>query len=291
MTRRHIPATLAAATMLIALTACGADDDDAAETTATAGTAQPTATEPAATEPTEPATTEPVATEPAATEASGTAPTATVDPEFAEYCALSLELDQQASMPTAEQLTAILAVVPDEIATEAKTFVDAYIAAGDAVSFTIFEEYPEELAVLDAFDAEHCGMVSEEAVPPDPQVVSIDPSATRIDIAATDFHFEFEPPTTPGRYSFVMVNNGEEPHMIILAQMEPGATFEEVMASEGEEGLVQSFESIPSEAGGESVVTADITSGHWILVCPIPSEANGMQPHAALGMVHEWDVP
>ena len=77
---------------------------------------------------------------------------------------------------------------------------------------------------------------------------------------------------------------------MILAQMEPGATFDEVMASEGEEGLVQSFESIPSEPGGESVVTADLTAGHWILVCPIPSQANDMQPHAALGMVHEWDV-
>ena len=80
--------------------------------------------------------------------------------------------------------------------------------------------------------------------------------------------------------------------MMILAQLEPGAALEEVMvmASEGEEGLVQSFESIPSELGGESIVTADLTAGHWILVCPIPSQANDLQPHAALGVVHEWDV-
>jgi len=247
-------------------------------------------------------TTTPAATEPAATEATeataagagvaseGTGPTGTVDPEFAEYCALSLELDQQQSMPTAEQMTTILAAAPEEIAEEAKTFVDAYVAAGDDVSPAIFGEYGEELAAIEAFEAEHCGMAAEEGEPPDPEVVAIDPDATRVDIAATDFHFDFEPPTAAGRYSFVMANAGEEAHMLILAQMEPGATFDEVMASEGEEGLVQSFESIPSEPGGESVVTADLSAGHWILVCPIPSEANEMQPHAALGMVHEWDV-
>jgi hypothetical protein len=273
MSRRRISAAVAATGVLtvISLTACGGDDDDGATaTTVTTAAAASGATVPAATEP------------------AGTAPAGTVDPEFAEYCALSLELDQQQSMPTAEQMTTILAAAPTEIATEAKTFVDAYVAAGDTVGPAIFVEYADELAVIDAFDAEHCGLALDE--PPDPEVVSIDPAATRVDVHATDFHFAFEPPTAAGRYSFVMANDGEEPHMMILAQMEPGATFEEVMASEGEEGLVQSFESIPAGTGGESVVTADLAAGHWILVCPIPSGANDMQPHAALGMVHEWDV-
>jgi hypothetical protein len=270
---------LAATGALIALSACGGDDDDA-------GAATTVAAAPAS----DPAVTEPAATEPDETQPAGTEPTGTADAEFAEYCVLALELDQQESLPTAEQMTAILAAAPEEIAAEAKTFVDAYVAAGDAVSPSIFGEYGEELGVIDEFEAEHCGMPIEEEAAPDPEVVSIDPAATRVDVAATDFHFEFEPPTATGRYSFVMTNDGEEPHMLILAQMEPGATFDEVMASEGEEGLIQSFESIPSDPGGESVVTADLTAGHWVLVCPIPSEANEMQPHAVLGMVHEWDV-
>jgi hypothetical protein len=278
MTTRRTAAALAAAGLLIALTACGGDDDDGA-----------TATTVAATPTSPPAATEPPATELAGTQPAGTEPTGTVDPEFAEYCALALELFQQ-DMPTAEQMTTILAAAPEEIAAEAKTFVDAYIAAGDDVDPSIFAQYGDELAVIEAFDAEHCGISREEEEPPDPEVVSIDPAATRVDIAATDFHFEVEPPTTAGRYSFVMSNDGQEPHMMILAQMEPGAALDEVMASEGEEGLVQSFESIPSEPGGESVITADLTAGHWVLVCPIPSQANDMQPHAALGMVHEWNV-
>ena len=45
----------------------------------------------------------------------------------------SLEPDQQQSLPTAEQMTTILAAAPEEVAGEAKTFVDAYVAAGDHV--------------------------------------------------------------------------------------------------------------------------------------------------------------
>jgi hypothetical protein len=266
MIRRRIPAAVAAAGVLLALSACGGDDDNDAA-----------ASKVAATEASHPSTTSPTET------------TGTVDPQFAEYCDLSRELDQQESLPTAQQMSAILAVAPPEIADAAKTVVDAYIAAG-ADDFTVFLQHPDEINVIESFDAEHCGIPKDEEAPPDPAVVSIDPAATRVDVGATDFHFQFEPPTATGRYSFVMTNDGAEPHTMILAQMEAGATLDQVMASEGEQGLVQSFESIPSGPGGESVVTAELTAGHWILVCPIPSADHGMQPHAALGMVHEWDV-
>jgi hypothetical protein len=274
MTRGRIPAALAAAGVLLALTACGGDDDKGAATTTTAPPA---------------AANDPATTEHASTETTGTETTGTVDPEFADYCALAIELDQQQSLPTAEQMKAILAAAPAEIADSAKTVVDAYIAAG-ANDFTVFTKFPDEMSAITAFEEQHCGIASDDEAPPDPAVVSIDPAATRVDVHATDFHFQFEPPTAAGRYSFVMANGGAEPHMMILAQLEPGATLEEAMASEGEEGVVHEFESIPSGPGGESVVTADLTAGHWVLVCPLPSQANNMQPHAALGMVHEWDV-
>ena len=121
-------------------------------------------------------------------------------------------------------------------------------------------------------------------------MVSIDPDATRVDVVGTDFSFDFTPPTAAGRYSFVMANDGEEPHMMILAKIDPASTLDEVMASEGEEGVLEEYESEPSGPGGESVVTADLSAGHWALVCPIPSAANDDQAHAELGMVQEWDV-
>lgn len=118
-----------------------------------------------------------------------------MDAAFAQYCALALELDQQEGMPTAAQMMAILAAASEDIAAEAKAFVDAFVEAGDEISPSIFAEYEEELGVIDAFEAEHCGMPIEQEEPPDPEVVSIDPAATRVDVTVTDFHFEFEPPT------------------------------------------------------------------------------------------------
>ena len=171
VTRQRIPAVRTAAAVLIALTACGGDDDDddtAATSAVTAEANLPTQTEPAAPEP--------AATEPAGTEPADIEPVGTIDIEFAEYCALSLELEQQQSLPTADQLTTILAVVPEEIAAEAETFVDAFVAAGDDVDPSIFAEFGEELAVIEAFDAQHCGITGEVEEPPDPAVVSIDPA-------------------------------------------------------------------------------------------------------------------
>jgi hypothetical protein len=193
-------------------------------------------------------------------------------------------------MPTADQMKAILAAAPPELQQVAKPFVDAYIAAGDSVGPSIFGQFADQLATIDQFDADHCGLPLDDEEAPDPAVVSIAPNATRVDVVATDFHFEFTPPTKAGRYSFVMENQGSEDHMMILAQLEPGVTMDQVMASNGEEGVAQEFSSVPSAKGGESVVTADLTAGTWYLVCPLPSAANDGEPHAALGMVHEFTV-
>ena len=282
MTNRRIPAVLATAGIVLAFAACGGDDDESAPAT----TAAAAATEPAGTEP---AATEAAGTEPAGTEPEGSAPAGSVNPEFAEYCALSLELDQQEDLPSAEQMEAILAAAPEEIAAEAKTVVDAYIAAG-ADDFSVFIEYETELAAIEAFDAEQCGIVTEEEEPLDPEMIAIDPDATRVDVTATDFAFDFTPPTTAGRYSFVMANDGEEPHLMVLFKLDPASTLDEVIAAQGEEGVLEEYESEVSIGGGESVVTADLSAGHWVLLCPIPSPANDDMLHLELGMLQEWDV-
>jgi uncharacterized cupredoxin-like copper-binding protein len=119
-------------------------------------------------------------------------------------------------------------------------------------------------------------------------VTELDPDATRVDVAATDFAFHADLPTTAGRYSFVMANEGEAPHIMILIQLAEGATLAEVAASEGEEGVAASFESELATPGAEAVLTTDLTPGTWILVCPLPGPAG--QTHADLGMVHEFTV-
>ena len=63
---------------------------------------------------------------------------------------------------------------------------------------------------------------------------------------------------------------------------------EEAMASEGEEGIAEMFESEVAPPGSGAVITAELAAGNWVLVCPIPN-AEGT-PHVALGMVHDFTV-
>lgn len=63
---------------------------------------------------------------------------------------------------------------------------------------------------------------------------------------------------------------------------------DEVMASEGEEGLEASYESAIAAPGAEAIVTADLTRGNWVIVCPLPTPDGEI--HAELGMVQEFTV-
>lgn len=273
--RRRTQSAIAALTVLsvITLNACGDDDDD--QTTA----------EPAA------VTTETPAEEPTDTDApAGTDAPADIAPENAEYCAAAAELDDQEAFPTDEQLEELRSVAPDEIAAEIDTVVDAFIEAEDPTLVFGDPEIAAAFEPIEAFEAENCGLGGgdEEGEAQDPSVTEIDPDATRVDIVGTDFAFDGTPPTEAGRYSFVMQNEGEALHMMILAKLEDGATLDEALESEGESGVAEEYASDEALPGAEAVVTADLTAGNWILLCPIPTPEG--VPHFAEGMIWEFAI-
>lgn len=215
---------------------------------------------------------------------AATAPPASEE-DLSGFCALAEELNSQEAPPSSEQLASYAELAPDAIAEPTAVVVAAFDAAGDDFA-AVFADADAVAAIeqIQAFEGEACGF----APPRDPSVTEIDPDAMRVDLTATDYHFDVSPPSTAGRYSFVMANGGAEPHLMILAQLEEGVTIDEVMASEGETGLIASFESGIAAPGTDAVVSLDLTPGRWVLVCPIPN-AEGT-PHAALGMVHEFMV-
>lgn len=210
------------------------------------------------------------------------------DPELIDYCALAEELNEQDELPNSAQLAAYAALAPETIAIQTEK-VTASIEAADG-DFTALFADDEAMAALDeitAFEAETCGFEPPEE-PQDPSVTELDPNATQIDVAATDYHFAAQFPTRAGRFSFVMDNRGAEPHMLILAHLEEGVTIEEVLASEGETGVVATFESDVAMPGQQVVVTADLDPGRWVVVCPIPNSEG--TPHEKLGMLHDFSV-
>jgi hypothetical protein len=247
----------ALAVVALGLSACGSDDDPATAATTTEADA---ATTTAASSPDSPAASE-------------------------EYCTLAQELNEQEDLPTSEQLERYQSLAPEAVAEPVAVVVEAF-AAADGDPSKIFGDPDTTAAIeeLTAFEAEACGLEP----PQDPDVTELDEEATRIEVTATDYAFELDVPTAAGRYSFVMANEGSEPHLLVLAQLEPGATLDEAMASEGEEGVATSFESGVAAPGAETVVTADLGPGDWVLICPIP-DAEGTT-HVEHGMVREFSV-
>ncbi len=208
-----------------------------------------------------------------------------IDRELVDFCELAEQLNSQDSVPNSEQLAAYAGLAPEAIATQAAVVTASIEAAGgDFEALFADTEAMTALEEITAFEAETCGFEP----PQDPSVTELDPNATRIDVAAADYHFAAPFPNSAGRYSFVMDNAGEEPHMMILAHLEEGVTIEEVLASEGETGVIASFESDVAMPGIEVVVTADLEPGRWVVVCPIPNSKG--TSHAELGMVHEFTV-
>ncbi len=257
--RRTAVAVLAALGVLLA----GCGDDDKASTTV-------------------PATTVPATTVPATTVPATTVPD-TIAPELQEFCSVAEEVN--ASEPTVELVQRYVAVAPDAISAPAAVVLAAFETA-DGDLQAVFGD-PAVLAAVEeltAFEAEACGL----GAPADPGMTEIDPNAIRVDVSATEYHLDFQSPTAPGRYSFVMTNDGAEPHLMILLHLEEGATIDQVMASQGEAGVLASFESGVAAPGSDAVVTADLGPGRWVIVCPIPNAAG--DSHAALGMVHEFDI-
>ena len=200
------------------------------------------------------------------------------------FCVAALEIYNVDDFPTSEQLQAYADVAPDDIAEPVAVVLEKFeAAAGDFDALFSDPEFAAAIGELEDFEFEYCGIGDA----PSPAMV-IDPNATRVDVTATDYHFDFEVPTEAGRYSFVMNNGGEEAHIMILLQLEEGADLDAVIASEGEEGVVASFESDLAAPGGEAVITADLVAGDWVLLCPIPTAED--EPHFVLGMIHEFTI-
>ena len=206
-------------------------------------------------------------------------------PSLDEFCSVAAQLNSQDSLPTRDQLAEYQSLAPEEIAEPTAVVVEAFESAGDNPQ-AVFTDAAALAAIeeLTAFEAEACGLEPPEAASND----EIDSDATRVDITASEYTFDIDGPTAAGRYSFVMTNAGAEPHLIVVAQLETGVALEDVLASDGDIGVIEAVESNVTPPGGESVVTVDLEPGRWIIVCPIPNEAG--ESHANLGMLRELTI-
>lgn len=210
-----------------------------------------------------------------------------------DYCELARTLDEQERFPTTEQLEGIRDAAPEEVAQEVNIVATALIDAGED-PFAAFEDPDVERAMeaIEAFDAGECGIEQEagddDEEEQDPSVTELDPAAARVEVTATDYAFALASKPSAGRTSFVMTNEGEERHLMALLKLAEGATWDDVMESEGEEGVEEELESDSVAGGGEAVLTADLVPGDYALICYIPDSEG--TPHVMLGMSETFTV-
>lgn len=209
-----------------------------------------------------------------------------------EYCQLAAEFEEQEGFPTVEQIEAIEAVAPPEISENLAIVSDAFIEAieaGDPAAAFADPAIEEAFGPIEAYEAEVCGLGEgeEEEAEQDPSVTEVDPDAAQVAVSGTEYAFDFEAPAA-GPTSFTMANDGEETHFMLLVKLAEGATIEEALESEGDEGVDEEFESDIAAPGDDAVLTVDLTPGNWALLCPIPTPEG--EPHFAVGMIEEFTI-
>ena len=113
-------------------------------------------------------------------------------------------------------------------------------------------------------------------------------------LTLSDYDFQFSTPVTAGRRTIEVVNAGPQPHEMILAQLAPGKTAQQVV-----DWVVGGMQGPPPgrpiggtvglAVGARNTITASFTPGDYALICFV-SDARDGRPHAAHGMVKQFKV-
>jgi uncharacterized cupredoxin-like copper-binding protein len=120
-----------------------------------------------------------------------------------------------------------------------------------------------------------------------------DPDAERVDVTAREYEFDIPATVPAGPVSFVLSNEGEEPHHMVVVAFTGDETVEDLFAAEeaGEdpEQFVEDIGDSPAATPGEeTVLNADLSPGRYAMLCFI-SAPDG-EPHAIKGMHAEFTV-
>ena len=110
-----------------------------------------------------------------------------------------------------------------------------------------------------------------------------------VTITAADFSFDLPKQIPAGRTEIVLENSGAETHQAALVRLADGATAEQFLgalaADFGSAAQYGTFVAGPNEAvpAGSNSVVSDLEPGNYLVLCLIPSPADGT-PHVIKGM-------
>lgn len=271
---------------LLLLLGCGDDPvsggDDTAATSEVDGTTTTTTGDDATTTTADDATTTTAGDEPA---------TDSETADAGDYCELAAQLDEQDGPPSIEQLQALVESAPEEIREDVTFVADRLMEAGDGSEmFAVFNdpEVQERFGPIEAFETEECGL-GGDSEEPEGASQEILPDASQVEVTAVEYDFQFDAPS-PGAVSFVMTNEGEEPHFMGIGKLLEGVTVEEaIKADDPSEVTEWTADSAVAAPGEEAVLSFEnLEPGEYGMVCFIPGPDG--EPHAYKGMAVGFTV-
>jgi len=126
------------------------------------------------------------------------------------------------------------------------------------------------------------------------QAAEVPEPTADIEVRMSDFSYSLPSTITPGPHTWKIVNDGPQPHEMLVFRLNDDSTVGDFMAAlatgdiaalpgevfGGAQGL---------EAGLASYIDYDLPGGNYVVICLIPDPASG-QPHVALGMVAKFSV-
>lgn len=112
------------------------------------------------------------------------------------------------------------------------------------------------------------------------------------EVRLRDFSFTM-PALSAGETTLRVINDGPQPHELVLFKLNPGKTVEDWLAAGDDPDApplaveAGGFQAI--KAGGEGWAKLNLTSGNYVAVCFIPDSASG-KAHIELGMLAPFTV-
>ena len=127
------------------------------------------------------------------------------------------------------------------------------------------------------------------------------PSGTRLqlpgadtEVRLIDFGFVSSQPITAGRHTIRVRNQGNQPHELVLVQLQSGASAKDFVAAfePGASGPPPGKPLgglTPLYTGGEGTFTGEFAPGHYGFIC-LPIDPATGAPHFAQGMMTDFSV-
>ncbi|PNY79474.1 hypothetical protein [Deinococcus koreensis] len=115
-----------------------------------------------------------------------------------------------------------------------------------------------------------------------------------VQISLEDFGFQMPGSIKAGKQVWQIVNKGPEPHEAMIFRLLPGKTVADALAGLANPAGPQAAMPVGGlqavNKGRSSYADLNLEAGDYLLLCLIPSAAQGGKPHFALGMARPFAV-